>query len=204
MRTLKRFGLGAAALAPNFAFAHVTHSGAEGLGGGLLHTFTGLDHLAALWCLGALAALFALAARHSGPKNNAAPQWLWLPGLFSLGAVAGIYCALQGLALNPEPVIGFSVLFWGALIILRNRLQLGIQAAAAVIFAFFHGLAHGPVISEIQAPAAFYTGLSLGFALCFGAGFLATYYLTAANARKLAGLVSLAGLGYFVAAGSFN
>ena len=44
---------------PNIAFAHVTDAGADGFSGGLLHLLTGLDHLAALWCLGALAALMA-------------------------------------------------------------------------------------------------------------------------------------------------
>ncbi|HMY37881.1 MAG TPA: HupE/UreJ family protein, partial [Marinagarivorans sp.] len=145
-------------------------------------------------------ALFASSAKQHAP-NSLAPQWLWLPGLFALGALAGLYCALQGLAINPEPIIGFSVLFWGVLLVVRTRLHLAVQAIAAVLFAFFHGLAHGPVVSEIQAPAGFYAGLSIGFGLCFGAGFFATTYLTAATARKLAGLVSLAGLSYFFAAG---
>jgi urease accessory protein len=200
MRTLKRFAL-AAALAPNLAFAHVTHGGAESIGGGLLHTFTGLDHLAALWCLGALAALFAMAAKQVTPKHSNLPHWLWLPGLFALGAVAGIYCALQGLAINPEPIIAFSVVFWGALLVVGSRLHLGVQAIVAILFAFFHGLAHGPVVSELHAPVGFYAGLGIGFGVCFSAGFLATTYLNAASARALAGLVSLAGVGYFFAAG---
>lgn len=199
MRTLKHFALGAALL-PNLAFAHVSQAGADGFSGGLVHTLTGLDHLAALWCLGALAALFAASAKQLAPNPRSAPQWLCLPGLFSLGAAAGIYFALQGLVINPEPVIGFSVLFWGVLLVMGSRLHLAAQASAALVFAFFHGLAHGPVVSEIHAPAGFYTGLGVGFGLCFSAGFIATRFLNAATARTLAGLVSIAGLGYFFAA----
>lgn len=202
MRMLKFLGI-SAALVPNLAFAHVSHSSADGFSGGLLHTLTGLDHLAALWCLGALAALFALAPQTTAVTQRTRPHWLWLPGLFVLGAIAGINLALQGLSINPEPVIGFSVLFWGVLLVMRSRLSFAVQAVASVLFAFFHGLAHGPVIDAVQAPGAFYAGLSLGIGLSFSAGFLATYYLTAANARKLAGLVSLTGLGYFFAASSF-
>lgn len=198
MRRLKQFAMGAALL-PNIAFAHVTDAGADGFSGGLLHLLTGLDHLAALWCLGALAALMA-GSPAKAPSVGWRPQWLNLPALFSLGAVAGIVAGLRGLAINPEPLVGLSVLVWGVLLVMRARVPVALQASAALVFAFFHGLAHGPVISALSAPLGFYAGLAVSFSLCFAAGFVATRYLNAATARALTGLVSVTGLSYFLAA----
>jgi urease accessory protein len=195
-----------AGLCPSLAFAHVTASATDGFSGGIMHTLSGVDHLAALWCLGALAALFAYSAKTTaGAKlTNANKNWLWLPILFVLGAITGAYLGVHGWSLNPEPMIGFSVLFWGGLLIGRKHLTLATQAVASVIFALFHGLAHGPVLTPLQQPLAFYAGLILGFGACFSAGFIATQALTPTATRWLAGGVSLIGLSYFLAAGSFN
>ena len=104
MRRLKQFAMGAALL-PNIAFAHVTDAGADGFSGGLLHLLTGLDHLAALWCLGALAALMA-GSPAKAPSVGWRPQWLNLPALFSLGAVAGIVAGLRGWPLTQNRWLG--------------------------------------------------------------------------------------------------
>lgn len=198
MRHLKLIGT-LIALSPSLAFAHVTNSTDDGFSGGIVHAFSGLDHLAALWCLGALAALFALSVKTSTHNRPAGDdkKWLWLPGLFAIGLAAGAYLAAQGLSINPEPVIGGSILFWGSLLVLRKQLNLAAQIVAGCVFALFHGLAHGPILTHLQHPIAFYCGISLGLALSFCTGFIATQHLKAMYARWVAGLVSLVGLGSF-------
>ncbi|HEY6529998.1 MAG TPA: HupE/UreJ family protein [Cellvibrionaceae bacterium] len=192
-----------AGLCPSLAFAHVSSISSDGFSGGIMHTLSGADHLAALWCLGALAALFALSPKTTS-GTHVHKNWFWLPILFALGAITGAYLGVHGWSVNPEPIIGFSVLFWGGLIVARKHLTLAAQAVASIIFALFHGLAHGPVLAQLQQPLAFYAGLTVGFGACFTAGFIATQALTSTATRWLAGGVSLIGLGYFLATGSFN
>jgi urease accessory protein len=205
MRTFFRLAI-FSSLCPSLAFAHINHAPAEGFSGGLLHTLSGLDHLAALWCLGALAAFFAFSGKtHSRTSTTPANKnWLWLPGLFAAGVALGISLGICGVSINPEPVIAGSVVFWGGVLVLRRYFSFWVQACACVLFALFHGLAHAPLFAQTQQPLAFFTGLSLSFAVCFCAGFFMTQHLNTAQARLAAGMVSLVGLWGFFGLGSFS
>src|ERR1019366_320685 len=130
------------------ASAHPGPEAATGFSSGLLHPFTGLDHMLAMIAVGLLAAQLR------------APRLL--PGAFllamGLGAAAGRWTGpLTGL----EQGIAASVFVLGLLVALRARMPACAGAAWAGAFALLHGAAHG---AEMPASAG---------ALSYGLGFIA-------------------------------
>jgi urease accessory protein len=124
----------AALLLPALALAHTGVDGAHvhnALLQGLLHPFTGADHLAAMLALGVWS---ALAVR---------PVWL-APVAFVLMLAAGALAGFAGLAVPMvEPMIAASLLVIGLLVLSRRGLPALFAAGLAGLFAFFHGAAHG-------------------------------------------------------------
>lgn len=119
------------------AQAHLGHDAASGLMAGFLHPLTGLDHLLALVCVGALLAGVSWRARLHGV----------LLLIAALAAGAGV--GLTGWVLPAsEWVIAFSVLLAG-LMLVRAREAAPERArpvrlfAGIALFALFHGYAHG-------------------------------------------------------------
>ena len=138
----------ALALVPTLAHAHPGH-GAEtgGIGWGLAHPFTGLDHILAMLAVGLWAVQLGKRA-----------LWL-LPLAFVSAMAAGAALGMNGVRLPfVEPAVLASVIGLGALVAFAARLPLGLSAAAVAVAALFHGQAHG---SEIPAGAA-------GFQTVFG------------------------------------
>ncbi len=126
-------------LIPALAHAHPGH-GAEvgGIGWGLAHPFTGLDHLLAMIAVGLWAVQLGKRA-----------LWL-LPLTFVSAMTAGAALGMAGVQLPLiEPVILASILSLGALVAFAKKMPLGAGAAAVAIAALFHGQAHG-----IEIPAA--------------------------------------------------
>jgi urease accessory protein len=159
-------------LAPTLAHAHPGHAGhdAGGIGWGLLHPFTGLDHLLAMVAVG-------LWAVQIGGRA------LWaLPAAFLGAMVAGGALGLAGVQMPlVEPMILGSVLALGALLAFAVRLPLSVSAAIVALGAFFHGQAHG---LEMTAGAN-------GWLTALGV-VLATAFLHAAGVAAGLGLQSLA------------
>ncbi|MCJ7798720.1 MAG: HupE/UreJ family protein [Polaromonas sp.] len=136
-----------------------------GLADGLLHPFTGLDHLAAMLAVGFWSALTA--------------RRLWTaPLAFAAMLLAGAALGLAGIELPAvEPMIAASLLVLGLLVALRARLPTALAAALVGVFAVFHGVAHGPELAGAAASGAplagmliatvalHATGLGLGLAL---------------------------------------
>lgn len=136
---------------------------------GLLHPFTGLDHLAAMIAVGLWSALAA---------RRAWPDLLWAPLGFAAMLLTGALLGLQGVQLPAvEPMIAASLLVIGLLVLTRWRVP-GIAAASLVgVFAVFHGLAHGyelggdvnalPVVAGMLAATALIhaVGVAAGWAL---------------------------------------
>jgi urease accessory protein len=132
---------------------------------GLLHPFTGLDHLAAMLAVGFWSALTA--------------RRLWTaPLAFVAMLLAGALLGLAGIDLQAvEPMIAASVLVLGLLVALRTRLPAALAAALVGVFAVFHGVAHGselagaansgaPLVGMLIATVALHaTGLGLGLTL---------------------------------------
>ena len=135
--------IAACALATS-ASAHIgTDSGTHaeiGLLDGLLHPFTGLDHLAAMLAVGFWSALSA--------------QRLWAaPLAFAAMLLAGALIGQAGIELpEVEPMIAASLLVLGLLVALRTHLPAVLAAALVGVFAVFHGAAHG---TELAGSANF-------------------------------------------------
>jgi urease accessory protein len=155
------------ALIPTLAHAHPGHGVADGaIGWGLLHPFTGLDHILAMIAVGLWAVQLGKRA-------------LWmLPLTFVSAMSAGAVLGMNGVRLPfVEPAVLASVVGLGALVAFAARLPLGTSAAAIAVAAFFHGQAHGreiaasasgifAVMSLIAATAALHAaGVAGGLAL---------------------------------------
>lgn len=131
-----------ALLLPLAASAHVgVDAGAHhGFMAGLLHPFTGLDHLAAMLAIGYWSAI-------------AAPRRMWLPPLaFASMVLVGALLGLEGVPVPVvEPMIATSLLFIGLLVATRTQLPVWAMALCAGGFALFHGAAHGVELGGVAA-----------------------------------------------------
>ena len=149
------------------ALPALAHTGAlgdhvhTGFMAGLLHPFTGIDHLAAMLAVGVWS---ALAVR---PVWVAPLAFVALLGAGALGGLAGV--AVPGV----EPMIAASLLVTGLLIATRAQWPVWAAALVAGLFAFFHGAAHGMELSGagvaqalagmlIGSAALHLTGIGLG------------------------------------------
>ena len=157
----------ALALFPTLAHAHPGHGAATGgIGWGLAHPFSGLDHILAMIAVGLWAVQLGKRA-----------LWL-LPLSFVCSMVVGATLGMGGVRLPfVEPAILASVIGLGALVAFATRLPLSASAALVSIAALFHGQAHGsemPVNASglltaagfVIATAALHaTGIALGLTL---------------------------------------
>ena len=146
--------------APLWAHAHAAHdvTSFSGLLDGLIHPFSGLDHLAAMLAVGLWS---ATAVR---------PVWvapLAFVLMLSIGALLG-FAGVQVLAV--EPMIAASLLVIGLLMASRQALGWGAAASIAGVFALFHGAAHGAELSGNHAIALL--GMVLSTGLLHGVGVL--------------------------------
>jgi urease accessory protein len=161
MKYTRTLIVAAFALAPTLAHAHPGHAGHDdgGIGWGLLHPLTGLDHLLAMIAVG-------LWAVQLGGRA------LWLLPTAFLGAMTlGGAFGLAGAQLPfVEPMILASVLVLGALIAFAARLPLGLSAGIVALGAFFHGQAHGAEMSAGAGAWFAALGVLLATALLHGAG----------------------------------
>jgi urease accessory protein len=139
----------AIALAPTLAQAH-TGLHTDGFVAGLVHPFSGFDHLLAMTAVGFWAATLG------GPA-------LWIVpaafiGVMTLGAVLGV----QGVPLPAvEQGIAASVIALGLLIAFEVKIPAAAAALVVGLFAIFHGHAHGAEMPEMASPL----GYGLGFGL---------------------------------------
>jgi urease accessory protein len=127
-------------------FAHPGHDVASGAMAGFMHPLTGIDHLIALVCVGALLAGVSTRVR-------------WQSVMALLAALAsGAGLGLTGLVLPAsEWIIALSVLVAGGMLVRANAAQPALLVPGIAIFALFHGYAHG-----VEA-----TGASVAFVAAF-------------------------------------
>lgn len=134
------------------AFAHPGHDAASGAMAGFMHPLTGIDHLIALMCVGALLAGASRRARSQGVAAL----------ICSLAAGAAL--GLTGFVLPAsEWVIALSVLVAGVMLLRANTTRPALLVAGIAVFALFHGYAHG-----VEA-----TGQTLAFVAAFLASSIA-------------------------------
>lgn len=133
-------------VASGAAFAHTGHN-VSGLTAGLIHPFSGFDHLLAMVAVG------LWAAQGGGQK-----VWL-LPAAFMamLAVGAGIAMQWQSLPLI-EAGIAASVLALGLLIALSLQFPVALSVAVTALFGLMHGYAHGMELPESAAPSAYALG----------------------------------------------
>ena len=148
------------ALVPTFAHAHPGH-GAEigGIGWGLAHPFTGIDHILAMVAVGLWAVQLGRRA-------------LWLLPLCFVGAMTmGAALGMSGVTLPlVQPAIFASVLVLGALVAFAARLPLGASAALVSVAALFHGQAHGTEMAASGSGMMALLGLAMSTAALHAAG----------------------------------
>ncbi|WP_119271932.1 HupE/UreJ family protein [Taklimakanibacter deserti] len=153
-RLLLASGIAAAVLySPDAAFAHVEGEGVSGFFSGLSHPVSGWDHILAMIAVGLWGALLG-------------PPALWiLPIAFPIAMATGGMLGLLGIALPwVEIGIAASSIVLGLLILTNMRLSLVVAIPLVMVFALFHGHAHGTELSP-GADAVLY---SLGFVIATG------------------------------------
>lgn len=134
------------------AFAHPGHN-VSGFAAGLMHPFSGLDHLLAMVAVGLWAAQSYRSYRGGGRK-----MWL-LPATFMVMLVVGSAIAMQWQSLPlVESGIAASVLALGLLIALSLQLPAMLSVTITALFGLLHGYAHGLELPQSAAPAAYALG----------------------------------------------
>lgn len=138
---------------PEAAFAHTEAGAVNGFITGLGHPISGWDHVLAMIAVGLWGALLG-------------PPALWiLPIAFPVAMAAGAMFGLIGIPLPAVEIgIALSSLVLGLLILGNMRLSLAIAIPLVMVFALFHGHAHGTELSP-GANAVLY---SLGFVIATG------------------------------------
>jgi urease accessory protein len=131
------------------AFAHIGDHSHMSFSEGLLHPFSGLDHVLAMVAVGLWA-------------SQLGGQALWLlPLTFPVVMAVGAALGFGGVSLAwIEIGIALSVVALGALVALRAQPSLGVSVPLLGLFALLHGYSHGV---ELPAEAS---------ALSYAAGFV--------------------------------
>jgi urease accessory protein len=152
--------LGLSTLAQAHVGADLADHHALSLVDGLLHPFTGLDHLTAMLAVGFWSSL--------------STRRVWLaPLAFANMLLVGAFLGLSSIALPAlEPMVAATVLALGLLLATRAQFPGAVSAALAGGFAVFHGMAHGIEFSG-ASPVAALVGMFASTAVLHGLGLAA-------------------------------
>jgi urease accessory protein len=155
---------------------------------GLVHPFSGADHILAMVAIG----LWGVIA-------GGRALWAW-PAAFTAMILVGFVAAIAGWQVPlVEPAIAASIVVLGLFVVLAVKAPLWLGAVIAGLFAFFHGHAHGTEATAAGAGLIAYGGgFSLATATLHALG-LAGGLLIARMAgepllRTAGGLVALSGV----------
>jgi urease accessory protein len=189
-RAIFRWCLFLLILAPDIAHAHVGIGAASDWSHGLLHPFSGLDHLCAMIAVG-------LWARQLGGRA------LWQVPFTFVGVMA--LGGLLGMAAVPlsfiEGGILMSLLVLGVLIAAAIRVPLIFSLVLVGFFALFHGYAHGAEMPHSVSGLSYALGFMLSTAALHLAGIgMASVLGSKGHPLRLAGaaIAMLGGVLYFV------
>lgn len=177
-------------LFPAVVIAHSGPGGSSGFVSGLSHPVFGLDHMLAMLAVGVWAAFI-------GGRST----WL-LPVLFVVFMVGGGISGFIGYSVPfVEQGIAVSVLVLGLLIACFLKVPLIYSSAIVVVFAFFHGHAHGVEYPMGAGILSYMSGFVLATLLLHLCGIIFSLSLKTTHSEKvfrLAGSsIMLAGF-YFV------
>lgn len=133
------------------AFAHPGHD-LSGFSAGLMHPFSGFDHLLAMVAVG------LWAAQGVTKKRGGRRIWL-LPAAFMTMLAAGAVIAMHWQSLPMvDAGIAVSVLALGLLIALSLQLPVMLSVAVTALFGLLHGYAHGLELPGSAAPLEYALG----------------------------------------------
>ncbi|WP_429819698.1 HupE/UreJ family protein [Ensifer sp. B1-9] len=172
------------------AFAHAEGGHVSGLLSGLSHPVSGSDHVLAMVAVGLWGALLG-------------PPALWiLPIVFPVAMAAGGMMGLLGIPLPwVEIGIAASSIIFGLFILTDVRISLAIAIPLVMVFALFHGHAHGtelaPGADAVLYSAGFVIGTGLLHAVGIGIGAVEKLPRGRTAVRFLGGGVLLGG-SYFL------
>ena len=115
--------------------AHPGHGDYPSFMSGLMHPFSGMDHLLVIFLVG-FWSVCCLKKIWTGPLA------------FMLGMVLGVLLGFASVSIAwLEWAISLSVVFAGVFTILRKKMDSHLGLYLLAIFGIFHGLAHGEVLS---------------------------------------------------------
>lgn len=150
----------------NVVHAHIGAHPDGSLGAGLLHPFSGLDHMLAMVAVG-------LWAAQAGGRNL-----LLLPAAFvaamTLGAGTGV---LGGYVPFAQAGIAVSVLVLGVLVAFAVRGSWQWAAPLVAVFALFHGYTHGTEIPEFSDRWSYFAGFLMATMALHASGVAAAVML---------------------------
>jgi urease accessory protein len=137
----------------NAVHAHIGVDAHGSFASGLVHPFSGLDHMLAMMAVG-------LWAVQMGGR-----ALFVVPGAFVLAVALGAALGLSGSALPlVEGGIALSVLVLGALVAFAIRGPWQLAAGLAAVFAVFHGYAHAASLPEFSNPTSYLAGVLMATA----------------------------------------
>jgi urease accessory protein len=143
----------------------LAHTGGESHSfiAGALHPLGGLDHLLAMLAVGLLAGCAGGRVR-----------W-WLPATFVTAMAAGAVLGANGVGMPLIEVgIAFSLVVFGAALVLKRTLRAPILIALTAAFAIFHGHAHGTEMGADLSAMPYAVGFMLATAVLHVVGVLLT------------------------------
>ena len=170
-------------LFPIPAWAHPGSGDAAGLLHGLLHPLTGPDHLLVALGVGLLAWLL-----------NDRARWAIPASFVTVMTLSTLVTALRFAPTLIEAGIGLSVLGTGLLLTRSKPAPQVIVWALVVLFAVFHGQAHGSEMPANASGLLYGLGLMLTTSALLGTGALSGYTLTHLAGTRSPALVRAGGL----------
>lgn len=158
-------------LTPAVVLAHPGHDlGAHHFTSGLVHPFTGLDHILALAAVGMWSAQLGSRARWRVP--------LTFLGMMLLGALIAFWRVRLPLV---ESAILASALVLGLVVMWSLRVPTSVAVAVAGVFAVFHGYAHVAEMPPDASAVAYCGGFIAASAILLAAGAAVGRVLTTAR-----------------------
>jgi urease accessory protein len=146
-------------IAAPIASAHPGHDHGGALSGGLMHPFSGIDHMLAMIAVGLLAA-----------QRGGRALWL-LPSAFVAMMIGGGLLNLAGARVPMvEQGIMASVLVLGLAVAAASCVPFAAMVALVAVFATFHGYAHVAEMRAGQSPALYALGFVIATATLHAMG----------------------------------
>jgi urease accessory protein len=175
-------------IAPSMSFAHTGLQASNSFYHGILHPFSGLDHLFAMIAVGLWAAQLGGKAKWLVP--------LTFVSVMLLGGLLG--ASKLGFAFIELGIL-LSICALGYLIASATRLSLAVCALLVGVFALFHGYAHGAEMPVNAFGLSYTLGFILSTFVLHFAGLLTAKWLRPETLRWTGAGIALIGGGLFFA-----